>query len=193
MYNRRQFLLTFNFELDLISISACQDDRMIPAKNVHPGCPIVQKVIKLQLIIMASMKSCSYKDLIIMNIWINEKKYESSRDLQLKFEILPATWFLKYKRTCQRWKIFSGHLPAFRRIKYQTFEVTRNKQTNSYFCKLIPKTKYMQNCFFNTTVPLYNSTLKIFNDEKNISTWCKKNISKRNFLMIFARRAKWQK
>ena len=76
------------------------------------------------------------------------KKIESSIDLKLKFEILPATEFLKNKRTIHMWKKFSGHLSAFRKIKYPTFEVTRNKQTNSHFCKLIPKTEYMQNCFF---------------------------------------------
>ena len=90
-------------------------------------------------------------------------------------------------------KIFSGHFPASRKINYSTFEVTRNKRTNSYFCKLIPKTKYMQNWFFNTTVPLYNSTFNFFCDEKNSLLDAKKTYQKDFFLKIFAKRTKWQK
>ena len=94
-------------------------------------------------------------------------KYESSRYLQLKFEILPATQFFKYKRTFHMWKTFIGHIPASQKFKYPTFEVTRNKRTNSYFCKLIPKTKYMQNCFFKTMFPYTTQRSKISVIKKN--------------------------
>ena len=62
--NAGNFYSHIQFELDLIHTSACQDDRMIPAKLFTRVAPIVQKVTKLHLHIMASMKSCIHKDIL---------------------------------------------------------------------------------------------------------------------------------
>ena len=88
----------------------------------------------------------------------NRNKHDSSGDMKLKHEILPIGLLLDYRATTYFWKLLNHLISAFNGLN--ELSTAKNKflpRTNKVISDAYATTNFLQNCFINRAIALWNN------------------------------------
>ena len=78
----------------------------------------------------------------------DRRKFDSSSDLKLQYNVLPVSLYLDWKIVCHLWKIKHTPLPVYVKIKYVNKTIDENKRTKKTTFQSRFSSHYIENCFF---------------------------------------------
>ena len=90
----------------------------VRAWALNYGCNGIYLLKLLQKQLSWAMKTCC-----------DRRKFDSSSDLKLQYNVLPVSLYLDWKIVCHLWKIKHTPLPVYVKIKYVNKTIDENKRT----------------------------------------------------------------
>ena len=99
---------------------------------------ISKKLISLEKQLSWVVKTCCHR-----------RKYDTSSDLKLKHEILPVSFFLKFKITVYFYKINQNKITPYRKLDFPNSQIIKPKRTGLKYHPVRSNCQIFQNSIFS--------------------------------------------